>query len=135
MSAMLDQLADPSNLSARANAGRPPAPPTPERHDLTRAVSDIRAAARSATLEYSDCVSRNNSTHKANLQTPPPERPLACSQQAGRMEATRSPLRGPVTPDANTVLNGRRRRAEAGTPGFPECFAELRADECLGWLR
>lgn len=133
---MLDQLADPSNLNARAHAHRPPAPLTAERHDLMRAVSDIRAAAaRSATLEYSDCVSRNNSTHKAHLQSPPPERPLACSQQADRTEATRSPLRGPVTPDANTVLNGRRRRAEAAAPGFPECFAELRADECFGWPR
>nr|QEO73766.1 hypothetical protein [uncultured bacterium] len=111
---MLDLLVDRSDVNAPADAGR---------------------AARSTTLEYSDCVSRNNTTSKANLQTPPLERSRACSQQADRGDATRSLLRSPVTPDANTVLNGRRRRAEAGTPGFPECFTLLRADECFGWPR
>jgi hypothetical protein len=133
---MFEQLADHSNVNAPANAGRTPAPVTAERHDRLRSAYDlIAAAARSATLEYSDCVSRNNSTSEANLQTPPPENSRACSQQADCGEATRSPLRSPVFPDANTVLNGRRRRAETGTSGFPECFTELRADECFGWLR
>lgn len=132
---MFDQLADHSNVNAPANAGRTPAPVTAERHDCLRPAYDLHAAARSATLEYSDCVSRNNSTSEANLQTPPPERSRACLKQADCGDATRSLFRSPVLPDANTVLNGRRRRAAAGMPGFPECFTLLRADECFGWPR
>lgn len=133
---MLEQAADHFNVSAPANAGRMHAPPTARRHGRKRTAYDLRAAAaRSATLEYSDCVSRNNSTSEANLQTPPPVSSLACSQQADGEEATCSPLRSPITPDANTVLNGRRRRTDAGTRVFPECFTLLSADECFGWTR
>jgi hypothetical protein len=138
---MFDQFAEQLNGNGIAEAGRGFAPPTIERRQRRQgrcSVHNLRVAAAApvATLEYSDCVSRNYSSPKSHLQTPPIEQARTCSTQASDVHAPRARARRPVSLDANTVLNGRRRsRPTPGPENFPECFAVLSADECFGWPR
>jgi hypothetical protein len=132
---MFDQPSEHMNGNGIAVSARRLAPATGERGGRRLAAFDFRVseADRAATLEYSDCVSRNYSSSEPLQQTPQQAR--TCSTQVGDGKAPRAQARRPASPDANTVLNGRGCRPSIGLPDFPECFALLRADECFGWPR
>jgi hypothetical protein len=137
---MFDLLANHSLENEKAEAVCLFVPGTAEQADLHSSSCPVHYprvadAARTATLEYSDCVSRNYSYQKALQQIPPMQQPRACSKQVTGGNALRALSRCSTLPGANTVLNGRRARPDSGLRNFPECFALLRADECFGWTR